>query len=128
MFSELVSLLGSLGYKVYDTDVTDSSPAFPYILVWGGDARPHMEQNLGSQADGVSDRVGVTVAAGTAAGVRTVHRQVRDLLQPNGFPLTVGGFHMKIRDHQPTQVDRDETITGTNRHPAFCVDLYDVTK
>lgn len=128
MFSELVSLLGSLGYKVYDTDVTDASPVFPYILVWGGDANPHREQNLGSQADGVSDRVGVTVAAGTAAGVRILHKQVRDLLQPSGFPIEVAGYMVKIRDHQPTQVDRDETITGTNRHPAFCVDIYDVTK
>lgn len=128
MFSELLSLLGSLGYKVYDTDVTESSPAFPYILVWGGDSNPHREQNLGSQADGVADWCGVTIAAGTAAGVRIVHKQVRDLLQPNGFPIEIAGFRVKIREHQRTQVDRDETITGTNRHPAFCVDIYDVTK
>ncbi len=128
MFSELIATLRTLGYQVYDTDVTDASPAFPYILVWGGDSRPHAEQNLGSQADGVSDRVGVTVAAGTAAGVRIVHQQVRSLLQPNGFPIQVAGFTLKIRDHQPTQVDRDEVITGSGRHPAFCVDIYDVTK
>lgn len=127
MFSDLVSLLATLGYEVYDTDVTDT-PKFPYILVWGGDAGPHGEQNLGSQADGVWDRVGVTVAAGTPAGVRTVHKRVRALLQPEGFPIDLGGFVLKIRDHQPTQVDRDVKITNTDRHPAFCVDLYTVTK
>ena len=128
MFSDLIELLETLGYDVYDTDVTESSPKFPYLLVWGGDSNPHQEQNLGSQADGVADWCGVTVAAGTAAGVRIVHKQVRDLLQPSGFPSTVGGCTLKIREHQRTQVDRDETITGTNRHPAFCVDIYDVTK
>ena len=127
MFSELVSLLSTLGYKVYDTDVSDS-PTLPYILVWGGDANPHGEQSLDSQASGVSDRVGVTIAAGTPAGVRTVHKQVRALLQPDGYPITLGGYSLKIRDHQPAQVDRDVTLTGTGRHPAFCVDLYNVTK
>lgn len=127
MFSDLLSLLRTPGYTVYDTDVTDT-PTFPYIVAWGGDSRPHQEQNLGSQADGVSDRVGVTVAAGTVAGVRTVHRQVRALLQPDGYPITLGGYMLKISDHQPAQVDRDVTLTGTGRHPAFCVDLYNVAK
>ena len=128
MFSDLIALLETLGYDVYDTDVTESSPNFPYLLVWGGNSNPHPEQNLGSQSDGVSDWCGVTVAAGTAAGVRTVHEQVRDLIQPNGFPLELAGYTLKIREHQRTQVDRDEVITNTNRHPAFCVDIYDVTK
>lgn len=127
MFSDLTSLLSTLGYKVYDTDVSDT-PMFPYILVWGGDAAPAIEGTLDSRNDGVSDRVGVTIAAGTPAGVRTVHAQVRALLQPDGYPVDVGGFRLKLRDHQPTQVDRDVTLTGTNRHPAFCVDLYNVTK
>lgn len=127
MFSELLDLLRTLDYQVYDTDVQET-PSFPYILVWGGASNPHREQNLGSQADGVDDWCGVTVAAGTPAGVRTVHNSVRALLQPDGFPINLGGYQLKIREHQRTQVDRDETITGTNRHPAFCVDIYDVTK
>lgn len=127
MFSDLIALLKTLGYQVYDTDVHET-PSYPYILVWGGVANPHPEQALSSQADGVSDRVGVTVAAGTPAGARTVHSLVRALLQPDGFPLTVGGFQLKIRDHQPVQVDRDEIITGTGRHPSFCVDIYSAQK
>ena len=128
MFSELATLLRSLGHKVYDTDVTDSSPAYPYILVWGGNSNPHPEQNLGSQVDGVSDWCGVTIAAGTVAGVRILLNDVRNILQPNGFPIEVAGHVLKLREHQRPQVDRDETITNTNRHPAFCVDIYDVTK
>lgn len=127
MFSDLIALLSTLGYKVYDTDVPDT-PTLPYLLVWGGDANPNREQPLSSRADGVSDRVGVTVVAGTPAGVRTVHKQARALLQPDGYPITLGGYTLKIRDHQPTQVDRDVKLTNTDRHPAFCVDLYSVTK
>ena len=71
MFSELATLLRTLGHKVYDTDVTDSSPDYPYILVWGGSSNPHPEQNLGSQVAGVSDWCGVTIAAGTDWGLFT---------------------------------------------------------
>lgn len=127
MFSELVSLLSTLGYKVYDTDVS-TTPTYPYILVWGGDAAPAFEKPLDGKSDGVSDRVGVTIVAGTPAGVRMVHGDVRALLQPGGYPRTVGGFELTIRDHQPTQVDRDVKVTNTDRHPAFCVDIYTAQK
>lgn len=127
MFSELVSLLSGLGYRVYDSDVPEQ-PEFPYIVVWGGDARPHIEAPLASQIMGVQDRVGVTCAAGTPEGARIVHRLTRGLLQPGGFPKMVGGFMLKLTDHQPVEVDRQETITGTNRHPAFTVDIYSASR
>lgn len=127
MFSELISLLGVLDYQVYDTDVPEQ-PEFPYIVVWGGDSRPHVESPLSSRILGVQDRLGVTCAAGTPEGARAVHRRVRGVLQPDGFPMLVGGFTVKLTDHQPAEVDRDERITGTNRHPAFTVDIYSVTR
>lgn len=127
MFSDLIDLISGLGMRVYDTDVP-TTPEFPYVVVWGGHANPHPEQPLTSRADGVWDRIGVTCAAGTPEGARIVHARVRNVLQPGGFPLDVGGYWVKITDHQPVQVDRDETITGTNRHPAFCVDIYSIQK
>ena len=126
-FSDLLDLIRTLGYQVYDTDVPET-PKLPYIVAWGGTANPHSEQPVSSRADGVSDRVGVTCAAGTPEGARIVHQRVRHLLQPGGFPTEVGGFLVKIRDHQAVQVDRDETITGTNRHPAYAVDIYSVQR
>lgn len=126
-FSSLLGLLGPLGYQVYDTDVPEA-PTLPYIVVWGGVANPHGEQPLSSRADGVSDRLGVTIAAGTPEGVRIVHSRVRGVLQPDGFPTEVGGYWVKIQDHDPVQVDRGETIIGTDRHPAYCVDIYSVQR
>ena len=126
-FSDLLDLIRTLGYQVYDTDVPET-PKFPYIVAWGGTANPHSEQPVSSRADGVSDRVGVTCAAGTPEGARIVHQRVRQLLQPGGFPTEIGGFLVKIRDHQAVQVDRGEMITGTNRHPAYAVDIYSVQR
>lgn len=127
MFSELVSLLSALGWKVYDTDVPEQ-PQFPYIVVWGDDSRPHVETPLSDKILGVQDRVGVTYAAGTPSGVRTVAAAAREVLQPGGFPLTVSGFTLKLTDHQQVDVDRDVVMTGTNRHPAFSVDIFSVSR
>lgn len=127
MFSELKSLIESLGYTVYDTDVPET-PKYPYVVLWGDNSRPHVESPLANSILGVQDRLGVTCAAGTPAGVRIVQPKVRALLQPGGFPSAVGGFTLKLTDHQPPEVDRDEVITGTNRHPAYSVDIYTVTR
>lgn len=128
MFSELKTALKTLGYKVYDTDVTESSPKFPYIVVWGDHNRPHVESPLSSKILGVQDRLGVTCAAATAEGARMLHGMVRAILQPNGYPATVAGFVLKLSDHQPPQVDRDETLATSGSHPVYTVDIYDVTR
>ena len=127
MFSELIALLAGLGYQVYDTDVPEQ-PVFPYVVVWGGDSRPHVEAPLSDKILGVQDRIGVTCAAGTPEGARIAHRRVREVMQPLGFPRVVGGFTLKLTDHQPVEVDRQETIIGTNRHPAYTVDIYSVRR
>ena len=36
-FSDLLDLLRTLGYQVYDTDVPET-PNLPYIVAWGGTA------------------------------------------------------------------------------------------
>lgn len=128
MFSELERLLAPLTYKIYDTDVHESSPKLPYIVLWGGNARPHEERPLTGRMVGVHDRLGVTTAAGTVAGARILHQRVRHILQPNGFPIIVAGFTLTLDDHQPPQVDRDEVIASTGRHPAFAVDIFRVTR
>lgn len=127
MFSELVVLLESLGWSVYDTDVPEQ-PRYPYIVVWGGDARPHVESPLASKVLGVQDRVGVTYAAGTPQGARMVCVAAREVLQPQGFPVTVAGYTLKLADHQPAQVDRDVKMTATDRHPAYAVDIFEATR
>lgn len=127
MLSDLTGALEPLGYTVYDTDVPEQ-PTFPYIVVWGGESRPHVESPLSDRILGVDDRVGVTIAAGTPEGVRIAHERTRSVLQPGGFPIEVDGFILKLIDHMPVEVDRKEYITGTNRHPAFCVDIYKALK
>lgn len=127
MFSELIALLAPLGWKVYDTDVPES-PTYPYIVVWGGEARPHTESPLSDKILGVQDRVGVTYAAGTTQGARIVNTAAREILQPRGYPVSVAGFTLKLTDHQPVDVDRDVKMTSTDRHPAFSVDIFTVTR
>lgn len=127
MFSELVALLSTLGWQVYDTDVPDT-PKFPYIVVWGGGSRPHVEAPLSSKIMGVQDRLGVTYAAGTPEGARIVSAAARTVLQPSGYPLWLNGFRLKLTDHQQVQVDADVKLSSTDRHPAFAVDIFEVTK
>lgn len=127
MFSELTEALQATGYAVYDTDVPET-PALPYVVVWGGAAAPHGERCLADRMIGVRDRLGITTAAGTPEGARIAHQRVRAIVQPDGFPASFGGFQVRLTDHQPVQVDRAEKITGTNRHPAYCVDIFVVEK
>lgn len=127
MFSDLINTLKPLGYTVYDTDVPEQ-PEYPYIVVWGGHARPHLEQAVSGQIVGVDDLIRVTYAAALPEAARLAMSRARQLLQPGGFPSMIGGYMFKLTDHQPVQVDRDESIIGTNRHPSFAVDVFRVTK
>ena len=127
MFSELVTLLKTLGWQVYDTDVPEQ-PKYPYMVVWGDDSRPHVETPLSDRMLGVQDRVGVTYAAGTPEGVRLLVSAGREVLQPGGYPLSLAGFTLKLTDHQQVDVDRDVVIAGSNRHPAFSVDIFALTR
>lgn len=128
MFSDLIALLEQLGYPVYDTDVTEANPKYPYYVVWGGEARPHVERPLSSRMLGVQDRIGITGAAGTCEGARMMIASARQILQPGGLPVRVAGYTLTLDDHQAATPDRDEVIAGTNRHPCFAVDIYTVEK
>lgn len=110
--------------RVYDTTVP-TVPALPYVLLWGTNGTPSIESLVGP-AD-VSDRLGATVVAGTADGVRQVTATVRAVLDAGEW--TTGGRHIETHlwDSQAIQVDDDVILPGTNAHPCYGVDIYALT-
>lgn len=118
------ALDAALTWTVYDTTVP-TAPTFPYVLLWGSGGMASTE-TLAGAAD-LSDRLGVTMAAGTADGVRQVIAATRAVL--DGLTLTVEGRHVELHlwDSRAIQVDLGVTIPGTSTHPAFAVDIYTLT-
>ena len=114
----------ALGYPVYDTTVP-AVPTLPYLLLWGTNGTASLETLAGS-AD-LADRLGVTMAAGTADGVRQLAQAVRPIL--DGGKWTAGGRHVETHlwDSQAIAVDTDVTLPGTSTHPAYGVDVYTLT-
>jgi len=121
--------LSSAGYPVYFVSVP-SAPTFPYVLLWSGTGSPGSEEPLCGPVGDIEAVVGVTVVAGTPAGVLTVQAKVRGILSPGDArtALTVAGrsASLKRTGGQTVQVDRDVKIPGTDTSPAFSVDLYDL--
>lgn len=119
------ALLAPLGYAVYYVDVPEA-PTLPYVLLWGTGGTPGPERPLSGPTD-LTDRLGVTCVAGTPEGVLIVAARVRGVL--DGAEPTVTGRRawLHLWDSRAVQVDRDVTFPGTNRHPAYGVDLYRLT-
>lgn len=122
----LKAALAPLGYPVHFVDVV-GEPAYPYVLLWTSAGTPSTELPLCDTAD-IDDTVGVTGVGLSPEAVLAVLSRVRGVLSPSGrpVPLTVPGraAWTRLRDSRTVQADRDVTVTGTNRHPFYGVDLY----
>lgn len=113
---------------VYIGDVPDA-PAYPYVLLWSSAGN-----QVGASIDDVhrdlEALVGVTVAATTPRNALMEADRVRGVLAAGGrrVALTVTGRRASLRlyDSRPVEVHRSVTLPGTNRHPAYVVDLYRV--
>lgn len=117
--------LTAAGVTNYYVDAP-SDRTYPYALVWSSAGRPDIEAAV-VESSAFSDDVGVTVVAASPEGVLTVTGRVRAALAPfEAGSVTVAGrvTYLSRYDSRPVQVDRDVTITNTNRHPAFGVDMY----
>lgn len=103
----------------------------PYVLLWASAGVPVEERSECGPGGEFTDALGVTAVAGTPDGVWIVQEAVRGVLSPGGRTTRhdVDGdvMWLALFDSRAVQIDRDVTITGTNRHPAFGVDLYRLT-
>lgn len=113
---------------VYDTDA-GHAPAFPYIVLWGGDISRFSVDVAQSQGEAGGD-IGVTCVALTASGARALQSTLADLL--DGQVITVPGrqgFELVESDVRPVLVDRDVQIPtpgGGSRYPFYGVLTYRV--
>lgn len=114
--------LSGLPYEVYDTDVTDPRPAFPYVLLWGSGGVPS-EFSLTGAVD-LADRLGVTTVALDADAVRAAQARVRSALDGLATSTSSRRLWLRLADSRPFEVDREVTDTATNRQPIFGADLY----
>lgn len=128
-FAAVKAALGSLGVDVHDTEALPVYPktalTFPYVVLWGSNGTASAESLAG--ASDLSDRLGVTVVAGAAAGVRDLTQDVRAVLDGGEWSITGRHVETHLWDSRAIQVDTDVTIPGTNTHPAYGVDIYTLT-
>lgn len=116
------------GRKVHDTDA-GHAPAFPYIVLWGGDFGRYSVDVAASQGEVMGD-IGVTCTALTAAAARALQSTLANLL--DGAVISVPGrrgFELVERDVRPVLVDRDVRIPtegGGGRYPFYGVLTYRV--
>lgn len=120
----LRGLLEGNGWSVYVGDVDAKNPPMPYALIQavtgvGGDV------NVAQDRVEVAEDVNVTVVDDSASNCLRSTSECRAVL--NGAVLTVAGrrcFPMRLTAAQPVAVDRDVTLTGTDRHPCYAVDSW----
>ena len=119
------TLLTPLGYPVHYGSAPDGAQP-PYLLVWSPPTGVAGEQAVAPDSS-IDTTFGVTSVAGTPEGVLIMAPRVAATLAPLGIGgLTVTGrvAWVLLTESRPVAVDREVTITATNAHPAYGVDLY----
>lgn len=124
---EAVKALMPEQVTVYDTDA-DHAPAFPYVVLWGGDFGRYSVDVAASQGEVMGD-IGVTCTGLTASAARNLQSTLADLL--DGAVITVPGrrgFELVERAVEPILVDRDIQLPsgGGSRYPFYGVLTYRV--
>lgn len=122
----LAAVLEPLGYPVHL--VWADTVTSQYVVLGGrGWDRPE-EMPVCGLTDDLDTDVRVRAVTGTVAGVGTMLTRIRSLLSPNMGETVVpmGGRTVRVRYERSEflDVDRDTTIAGTERHPAYGVDTY----
>lgn len=125
----LKALLSPLGYSVYFGEAP-VLPEYPYVVLWTQGQGFHGDVSVGFVRRDFRWRVGVTMTAGTPEGALIVQEAVRGVLMPGGESCRprVAGRSVELvwRDGLGVTVDRAVKITGTDRFPAYTVDMYDL--
>ena len=119
----LKAVLSGGGFVVYVGDVT-GTVSYPSVMIQAATGLP-VSVNLASDQEEVSEGVNVTVVDDSPANCMVTIEAVRALL--HGLVIEVDGRScepLRLTGAQPVVVDRDVTITGTNRHPAYGVDTW----
>ena len=105
-------------------------PTPPYLIVWSNSGEGAPERVMAGALGHMTSDVRVTCVTGTEEGATILATSVRETLTP-GFdpaPLPVPGRHVTITHDgsMSPQIDRDVRITGTNTHPAYGVELFQI--
>ena len=116
-------------FRVY-ANLTDDGevPAVPYVVLsapaWSGTD----EVAVSDTGEVLDTDVRFTAVAGTPDGVLIILNRLRSVLSPDSGwrDVAVADRVAQVRyiRSEFVSVDRDVTITGTNRHPAVGVDTY----
>lgn len=117
--------LEASGRQVYLVDVPEGvTPTYPYYLIWSTTGID-VSESLADCDEFLNDQIGVTNVGLTPEAVWSAANKSRALLKRHA--LAVEGHKvepLKLTDARAVQPDRDVTLTNTNRHPYFGVDLY----
>ena len=118
-------IASSLGRKAFDTQAAPNAPVPYHVLATAGQGRG--EQPESDDAREETFRLRVTTAAGSPDAARLGGRQVRDRLCPGRtWSEPSPGVRVRWVGRDVDDVDQSITIPGTNTHPAYVVDTYDV--
>ena len=122
--------LGSLSYPVFVVWATAPVPA-QYVVLGGRGWEAPDDLPVCGTSDTLDTDIRVKAVTGTPEGVLTMLARIRGLLSPQlaetRLPLTGRRVSVRFARSEFVDVDTDQTITGTNRHPAFGVDTYRLT-
>lgn len=124
------SRMSSLPWTLHDSDATGATK-YPYVLLLPPAGGQDPEHTLGGPHTAILDELLVRAVGTTADSVRGVLGRTRDVLSDRGRPVTFDTASWRVTlsrqsGPSPVLVDRDETITGTNAHPLFATDFYDL--
>lgn len=118
------AVLREAGFRVHLVEVSEANPVFPYVVVWTRQFVPE-SVSLGDERSVLESSVMVTMTADTVRNALTLQGKVRDVL--DGARLSVPGRAvepLRLNYEVPCATDKDVTLPGTGRHPAFCVDSW----
>lgn len=116
--------LAPLGYLTHHYAAPEISSQ--YLILAGPAWDDSLEASLGGDGESLDTLLHVTAVAGTPRGVDIMLTRVRDTLSPgrDWTRLPMAGAQVDLRFLRPEGdigIDRDVTITGTNRNPAVGV-------
>ena len=117
------AILALIPITAYYVEVPEK-PTYPYALVWSTSGLPTAEQSLVG-GDDLSDLVGVTTVHTTPRNAVKVAGEVVRPALAGAHPVVAGRLvTLSLFDSRQVEVDEKVTLTDTNRHPAFAVDIY----
>lgn len=117
------ALLTAAGRTNYYVTVP-GTPTLPYDLVWSSGGGLPVERPVTDVHADVDELIGVTTAAGTPEGVLIAQGITRAALDLQSPAVAGRVTSLELVDSRPIQIDLDVVIPGTNRNPAYGVDMY----